>query len=119
MADFNVEMLLEASARSVTLYEELNRFPSVERDLAVILDEAISYDEIHRVAIQAGGAWLTDLHVFDIYANPEHVGRGRKSVALRMTIENKTATLTDKDLDQWFSKIQKAFVSELKAEIRK
>lgn len=118
-ADFDFGMLVDTSSDAVTLTDELNKFPSVERDLAIVVDQNTAYSRIHEVAAKAGGAWLTDTQVFDVYANPEHVGPGKKSVALRFTIENKEATLTDKDLDSWFSKVQKAFVDELKAEIRK
>ncbi len=119
LADFYFSPLIQLASQAVTLYRELNKFPSVERDLAIVIDENISYDEVSRVAITAGGNWLNNTEVFDIYVNPDHVGKGKKSVALRFTIDNKEAMLTDKDIDQWFNKIQKAFIQELKAEIRK
>nr|MDQ3017672.1 phenylalanine--tRNA ligase subunit beta [Bacteroidota bacterium] len=119
IADFDVASILSLTSQSVTVTEDLNKYPSVERDLAVIISDEITYDEIHAVAIKNGGSWLTDISVFDIYANPDHVGKNKKSVALRFTIENKEATLSDKDLDTWFSKIQQAFINELKAEIRR
>lgn len=119
IADFSFEAVTALSNRSGTIYAELNRFPSVERDLAIVVEEHIPYDEVQRIALAAGGSWLTQLELFDVYANPEHLGPGKKSMALRFTIENKEATLTDRDIDGWFSKMQKAFVTELKAEIRK
>lgn len=119
VADFDFVTLAQLSSQSQTYYEELNRFPSVERDLAIVIDQSKPFHEISEVVWKAGGAWLTDLEVFDIYANPEHLGPGKKSMALRFTIENKEATLTDRDIDQWFSKMQKALVAELKAEVRK
>ncbi len=119
VADFDFKTLIALASQATTIAEDLNKYPSVERDLAIIINDQVTYDEIHAVAAKNGGHWLTDISVFDVYANPDHVGKGNKSVALRFTIENKEATLSDKDLDSWFSKIQKAFVSELKAEIRK
>ncbi len=119
IADFDFKYLIDLASEAITVTQDLNKYPSVERDLAIIISDQITYDEIHAVAVKNGGHWLTDISVFDVYAHPDHVGQGNKSVALRFTIENKEATLSDKDLDGWFTKIQKAFVSELNAEIRK
>jgi phenylalanyl-tRNA synthetase beta chain len=118
-ADILVEPLIALASRSVTLYEELNRFPAVVRDLAIIIDEHVSYDSIRQVAIEASGSSLTNIEVFDIYKNADHLGQGKMSMALRFTIENKEATLADKEIDQWFNKVQKALVAGVKAEIRK
>lgn len=119
IADFNFDNLVSLASESVTVFEELNRFPAVERDLAIVIEDGATFEKINRIAIEAGGAWLTDLQVFDIYSNPDIIGAGKMSVALRFTIENKDATLTDKEIDQWFAKMQHAFVSGLNAEIRK
>ena len=118
-ADFPVETILSLSGQSVTIYEELNRFPSVQRDLAIIVNEETEFEEISKTVWKSGGAWLTDLQVFDIYVNPDHLGKGKKSIALRFTIENKESTLTDKDIEKWFAGVQKALSSVLGAEIRK
>ena len=118
-ADFLVEPLIALASRSVTIYEELNRFPAVVRDLAIVIDQGISYDSIREVAIEASGKALTNIEVFDIYKNADHVGEGKMSLALRFTIENKEATLSDKEIDQWFNKVQKALIAGVKAEIRR
>ena len=118
-ADFDLAMLLGLASRSVTVYEELNRFPAVVRDLAIVVGEETPFEDIQRVAIEAGGDILTRLEVFDIYKNEEHVGAGKMSVALRFTIENKQATLADKEIDQWFGHMQKTLSAKLGAEIRR
>lgn len=118
-ADLLVEPLIALASRSVTLYEELNRFPAVIRDLAIVIDDKTSYDSIRQVVVEASGALLTNLEVFDIYKNADHLGEGKMSVALRFTIENKEATLSDKEIDQWFNKVQKALIAGVKAEIRR
>ncbi len=119
LADIMFGNIIEKASGSVTIYEELNRFPQVQRDLAIVIEEATSFEDIKKVALKAGGEWLTNLQVFDIYKNADQLGQGRMSMALRFTIENKEATLSDKDLDQWFGKMQRALTSALKAEIRK
>ncbi len=119
VADFNVEALVELTSRATTVYEELNRFPMVIRDLAIVVDKETTYEAIQKVAVSAGGSILTKIEVFDIYKNEDHLGAGKMSVALRFTIENKEATLSDKELESWFDKMQKAFISQIKAEIRR
>jgi len=119
IADFNLENLIKASLASNVIYEELNRFPAVIRDLAIVVDQSVAFDKVRDVVQSSGGAWLTDLEVFDIYKNAEHVGEGKMSMALRFTIENKEATLADKEIEQWFSSVQKALVKNVGAEIRK
>jgi phenylalanyl-tRNA synthetase beta chain len=119
IADFLVEPTIGLSSRSVTVFEELNRFPAVIRDLAIVVSDDIKYEQVKEVVLEAGGKGLTNLEVFDIYKNEDQVGAGKMSMALRFTIENKEATLSDKEIDQWFNKIQKALISGVNAEIRK
>jgi len=119
IADFIFEPLIHEASGFSAIYEELNRFPSVERDLAIVIDEGTSFEDIKAVVIQAGGEWLTNLQVFDIYKNADQLGQGKMSMAFRLTIENKDATLTDKDLDQWFAGVQKALTKGVGAEIRR
>lgn len=119
LAEFIFETLVQKASGYSAIYVELNKFPQVQRDLAIVIDDSTSFEDIRKVALKAGGEWLTNLQVFDIYSNADQLGTGRMSVALRFTIENRDATLTDKDLDQWFGKMQRALTSALKAEIRK
>jgi phenylalanyl-tRNA synthetase beta chain len=119
IADLIFEPLIRVSAGFTAVYEELNRFPSVERDLAIVIDETTSFEDIKSVVIKSGGEWLTQLQVFDIYKNADQLGKGKMSVALRFTIENKEATLSDKELEQWFLGVQKALNKGVGAEIRR
>ncbi|HZV68760.1 MAG TPA: phenylalanine--tRNA ligase subunit beta [Saprospiraceae bacterium] len=119
LAEFMFETLIQKASEYTAIYSELNKFPQVQRDLAIVIDDFTSFEDIQKVALKAGGEWLTNLQVFDIYSNADQLGAGKMSVALRFTIENKDATLTDKDLDQWFGKMQRALTSGVKAEIRK
>jgi phenylalanyl-tRNA synthetase beta chain len=119
IVDLDFATLVRLAALSETYYEELNRFPSVERDLAVVINKDVPFSQVKEVVLKTGGKWLTDLEVFDVYANADHLGENKKSVALRFTIENKEATLTDKDIDQWFVSVQKALTKEVGAEIRR
>jgi len=119
VAELPLDILAALASRSVTLYEEVNRFPAVVRDLAIIVDDKTPYDQIRNVVVEASGGLLTNMEAFDLYKNTEHVGEGKMSLALRFTIENKEATLSDKEIEQWFTKVQKALISGVNAEIRR
>ena len=119
VAEFPIEPLAALASRSVTIYEELNRFPAVVRDLAIVIDEKTAYDKVRQVVIEASGGLLTNMEAFDLYKNAEQVGEGKMSLALRFTIENTEATLSDKEIDQWFTKVQKALTQGVNAEIRR
>jgi phenylalanyl-tRNA synthetase beta chain len=119
IAEFPLDPLAALASRSVTLYEELNRFPAVIRDLAIVVDERTSYEKIQQVVGEASGGLLTKMESFDLYKNADHLGEGKMSLALRFTIENKEATLSDKEIEQWFAKVQKALIAGVNAEIRR
>jgi phenylalanyl-tRNA synthetase beta chain len=118
-AEVDFRTVLSLSTSAVTLYDELSRYPVVTRDLAMVIDDNVKFEEIRKVISKAGGSWLTNVEVFDVYKNADHLGEGKKSIALRFTIENKLATLTDKDIESWFSEMQQELKRELKADIRK
>lgn len=119
LADLHFHALIHLSLHHTVEYEELNRFPAVVRDLAIVIQQNITFEQVQQVVDESGGDWLTQLEVFDIYKNTEHLGEGKMSMALRFTIENKEATLADKDIDQWFGNVQRALVKGVGAEVRK
>lgn len=119
VAEFPLAVLALRAGKSVTIYEELNRFPTVVRDLAIVVDEKTSYDRIHKVVAEVSGALLTSIEAFDLYKNADHLGEGKMSLALRFTIENKDATLADKEIDHWFTRVQQALMAGVQAEIRR
>lgn len=116
--DLAAAPLFALAERQALIVRDISRFPAVVRDLAVIVDEGTRYADIERIVAEAGGAWLTRTEVFDLYRHPEHVGEGKKSVALRFTLENPEFVLTDKDIEDWFARVQRAVVTNLGAMIR-
>jgi phenylalanyl-tRNA synthetase beta chain len=119
LADLLVEPLIHLASRASTVYAELNRFPAVVRDLAIIIDQSVTFDKVSEVITSAGGPWLTQSEVFDIYKNAEHIGEGKMSMAFRFTIENKESTLSEADIEKWFKQMQKALSDAFNATIRK
>ncbi|HET7369944.1 MAG TPA: phenylalanine--tRNA ligase subunit beta [Gammaproteobacteria bacterium] len=98
-------------------YKEFSRFPSVRRDLAVVVDEATSVRAIEQAITEEAGKMLRELRVFDIYRG-RGVDSGRKSIALGLILQETSRTLTDNDLEivigRILSRLQRDFDAVLR-----
>lgn len=110
--EINFELLIAALNPAVTKYKQLPQYPTVSRDLAFIIDKAISYVEIAKIIKKSASNLLKKTDIFDIYEG-QHVAEDKKSVAFRLVFQDQTATLTDEKVDEEMKKvraaIQKAF----------
>jgi phenylalanyl-tRNA synthetase beta chain len=86
---------------------ELPRYPAVQRDLAVVVDDGVSSAELHATIRHAGGQLLESVRAFDEYRGGQ-VGDGRKSIAFTLTFRSPERTLTDAELEGVMSEIRKA-----------
>jgi phenylalanyl-tRNA synthetase beta chain len=88
-------MLIGAVNESVPRYKKLPQYPEVQRDLAVIVPNKTTWDELEKV-IKKGvdNKVFTGCNVFDVYEG-EHVQDGYKSVAFRITMQDANGTMTD------------------------
>jgi len=94
-----------------------SRFPSTYRDLALAVALDVTADDISKVAARASGALCTGVRVFDEYRGPQ-VGEGRKSLAVRITMQRTDGTITDEEADEAIARALPALHAELGAEIR-
>ena len=92
-------------------------FPSVTRDLAMIVDESVSHDEVVQIIQRNAAAELTSVNLFDIFRS-EAIGAGRKSLAYSLVYRSSDKTLTDEDANRFHESVKAKLKSELKAEIR-
>lgn len=99
-------------------YKELSKFPAVRRDLSLLLDRAIQYNEIEKTAFEAERNYLTAVNLFDVYEG-DKIEAGKKSYALSFTLVNETETLTDKQIEKSMSRIMEQLEQKLGAVIRK
>jgi phenylalanyl-tRNA synthetase beta chain len=97
----------------------MSKFPSVRRDLALVLDKNIEYNQILGLAVRTGGRQLRATNLFDVYENTEHVGKGKKSCSVSFIFQDDNKTLKDKDIDKLMSKLIATFENKLNALIRK
>ncbi len=116
-ADFNWDTIVELTKRTKTKFTEIPKFPEVRRDFALLLDNAVSFEEIHTIAKQTEKQLLKDVNLFDVYQG-KNLPEGKKSYAVSFTIQDQHKTLTDKQIDKIMNKLQYNFENKLGAELR-
>ena len=114
------ELDLDVADETVTtpLYADVTSFPEVREDLAVIVSDAVPADEVLVVARRAGGALLAGIEVFDVYRDPERIGAGNVSLALRLRFRAPDRTLTDEEVAGRRRRIAQALTKELSGRVR-
>lgn len=116
VAEFDLETLRQAVPARYT-YEPVPRFPAALRDIAVVVDEAISAERLTGEIRTAGGCLLHDIRLFDLYRGPS-IPPGTKSLAFALSYLAADRTLTDKEVDKAHKKIEDRLKHVLKAQIR-
>lgn len=117
-ADFYWDQLLKASRKTKTTFVELNKYPSVRRDLALVVESSVKFADIATVARKAGKKLLRQMNLFDVYENESQLGAGNKSFALRFVFEHPEHTLQDKEVDKVIADILRACEQQLGAQLR-
>ena len=114
--ELNLDALLQAVHISVPRYKKLPLYPEVQRDIAFIVPETVSHDEISRIIKKAAsGNLYNGQELFDVYQG-EHIQDGFKSMAYRIKLQDKDSTLTDETVDsqiQHIKEVLKTSVSGL------
>ena len=115
-ADFNWALILKLIATKIK-YTEIPKYPEVRRDLALLIDQNVTYDSIYTIARQTEKTLLKDIDLFDVYEG-KNLPEGKKSYALSFTIQDNSKTLTDAQIDKIMGKLQHNFETELGASLR-
>ena len=118
-ADINFDALAKASKKHKIAYSELNKFPTVRRDLALVIDNSVRFNDIVRHARKTVKKSLKDINLFDVYTNEDQLGANKKSYAVSFIFEDPTKTLVDKFVDKEMNKLIQAFERNLRAQIRR
>jgi phenylalanyl-tRNA synthetase beta chain len=117
-ADFNWDIVLEAIvAGKAIMYTEVPKFPEVKRDLALLIDKTIQFEQLESLAYQSEKSVLKRVSLFDVYEG-EKLPQGKKSYALSFILQDETATLTDKQIEKIMEKLIKVYQEKAGAEIR-
>lgn len=118
-ADFDFDIILQVLKKHKMKYQPLSKYPAVRRDLALVLDKQVGYNDILSIAVKTGGKQLQATNLFDVYENEEHVGTGKKSCSVSFIFQDYNKTLKDKDIDKVMSKLIATYEKKLNALIRK
>lgn len=117
--EFDLEVLLaEAIAvGKVRIMQPISRFPAVVQDVALVVDENLSAEEVRQAILASGGQLLQDARLFDLYRG-EQIAPGKKSLAYSLTYQAEDRTLTDDEVAKVQERIVRRLAQELGAELR-
>ena len=117
LAEVNVTKIVKYS-RQNKKYVEVPKFPAVERDIAVIVDEKVEVGQIEKIITKKSKKLLESATLFDIYRN-EKIGNNKKSVAYSLIFRDKKKTLSDEEINTTMENIISELEKVLGAELRK
>lgn len=116
-AEINWPALFELVKRDRIKYSELPKFPEVRRDLALLLDESVSYADLRSCAFRTGKKMLKQVSLFDVYRG-DKIAQGKKQYAMSFVLQNLEKTLTDSDVERMMNKFLATFQKEFGAVLR-
>ena len=102
--ELSVESLLRLAHRELP-YVDVPTLPGVDVDLAIVVDESVTYEQLEQRIKSAGGKLLSDVRLFDVDRDPVRVGLGKKSMAFSLTYRSADHTLTSEEVDRAHKKL--------------
>ena len=102
---------------SLPVFEDVSKFPSVRRDIALLVDNAISYQQIRDTIQQELESFLKDVFVFDEYKD-DNLGKNKRSLAIGIVLQQNNSTFEDKEVDKLMTKMLSSLKEVLSIEIR-
>ena len=117
-ADFDWDLVLRSVRNNKIAYHEVSKFPSVRRDLSMLLDKNVSFEQLKQIALKTEKGILKEVNVFDVYEGNK-LPEGKKSYALSFILQDEEKTLADKQIEAIMQKLILNFEKQAGAEIRK
>jgi phenylalanyl-tRNA synthetase beta chain len=111
------DQILKMIRKNVISYSELPKYPSVRRDLAMLLDKDIKFGHIKEIAFRTERSLLKEVGLFDVYES-DTLGTNKKSYAVSFVLRDNLKTMTDKNIDKVMNNLIRTFETELGAKIR-
>ena len=115
--ELNVETLLKL-AQDQLPYQDVPTLPGVEVDLAIVVGESMTYEQLVQRITSAGGKLLRDVRLFDVYRDPVRVGPDKKSMAFSLTYRADDHTLTSAEVDKVHGRLVTKVLKSTGGEIR-
>jgi phenylalanyl-tRNA synthetase beta chain len=116
-ADLNTALLFR-SANPKFVVQEVAKFPEVRRDLSLVLDKQVTFEEIRALVLATEKRLITDIIAFDVYEG-DKIPQGKKAYALGFTLQDENKTLTDEEIEKVMVRLMSAFETKMGALIRK
>ncbi len=116
-ADFKWQHVMEVVSNKTVKVKGLAKFPVVKRDLALLLDDEVTFNELYVKAFQTEKQLLKTVDLFDVYQG-DKLAEGKKSYAISFQLQDENKTLNDKQIDKVMQKLTNAFKRDFKAELR-
>ena len=116
-ADLNTALLFK-SASPKFVAQEVAKFPEVRRDLSLVLDKQVTFEEIRELVLSTEKRLITEIIAFDVYEG-DKIPQGKKAYALGFTLQDESKTLTDEEIEKVMTRLMGAFETKMGALIRK
>lgn len=116
-AEINWNTLFSIVKRDKVAFREMPRFPEVRRDLALLLDESVSYADLRAAAFKNARKLLKNVSLFDVYRG-DKIPEGKKQYALSFTLQDTEKTLTDQDVERVMERLLDVFTKEFGGTLR-
>ena len=116
-AEINWPVLFEIVRRNKVAFKEMPKFPEVRRDLALLLDESVTYADLRTAAFKQARKLLKQVGLFDVYRG-DKIPAGKKQYALSFVIQDEERTLTDADTERLMDRLLEMFKKDFGAILR-
>ncbi|MCU0397526.1 MAG: phenylalanine--tRNA ligase subunit beta [Cyclobacteriaceae bacterium] len=116
-AELDATLLFNQSNPKLVV-REVPRYPEVRRDLSLVLDRNVSFEEVRKLILNTEKRLIREIITFDVYEG-DKIPKGKKAYALGFTLQDESKTLTDEEIDSTMNRLIKAFEQTLGAVIRK
>ena len=116
-AELNWTALMKAVRKNKVHFEEISKYPAVSRDLALLIDKCVEFEQIEQIARQTERKLLKSVELFDVYEG-KNLPEGKKSYAVNFILQDEQRTLNDKQIDAIMQKLIANLKKQLNAELR-
>ena len=116
-AELNWDILMKEIRKHKITYTEISKFPSVKRDLALLVNQAVTFDEIKKTACESEKKLLREIQLFDVYEGP-NLPAGKKSYGVSFRLQDSEKTLNEMQIEMIMKKIQSNLENKLNAQLR-
>ena len=116
-AELDWDVLMKQTRKNKISFKEISKYPCVSRDLALLIDKSITFQQIENIAYQTERHLLKKIELFDVYEG-KNLPEGKKSYAINFTLQDTEKTLTDKQIEKVMQALINNFKQKLQAELR-